>query len=318
MTHVFISYSHSDTEYLKQIVDYLTNNNIAIWYDANLEGGDDWRDEITIAIDEAFAMLIVISENAMHSHYCTYEWSYGMGTGMPIIPLIFEDINITEIHAPLRNKQFVDCTVRIPDIIKTRLDSFQQEPIDVIYLRRKITEAIMPFRIYMHTLAWYRSLPLSTSQTKRTSQDLGMVTRDYSVKLYFDILPELITIRSHAFTSKLRRHVRSLTEAIHEIHDALQVAVFDAQIQHSEQQRLLRKIDVEYQEKLEPIIVLATERSELFDTYIEYLNTSNQKRPNPFHKMDVRILLGVYLNDKEQEQILTLIDNVLDYLYPRN
>ncbi|MEO1288703.1 MAG: toll/interleukin-1 receptor domain-containing protein [Chloroflexota bacterium] len=90
MSHIFISYAHADRHHLDQLLDWFKENDFAeheIWYDA-IEGGDNWRDEISASLDEAYAVLIIITENSMESHYCTYEWSYALGQGIPLIPLL--------------------------------------------------------------------------------------------------------------------------------------------------------------------------------------------------------------------------------------
>jgi hypothetical protein len=322
MSHVFISYNHIDTTQLNTLVHYLTENNINIWYDAHLEGGDNWRDEISVAIDEAYAMVIIVTQNMLNSHYCTYEWSYGMGTGIPVIPLIFEDVNITEIHAPLRNKQFVNCTKAVPEVVKTRLSELQREPIDVTYLRQKITKTIMTFRILMVTLIWYRNLPLPTNEKRKQSQGLGVRARDEAANLYLEILPEQMTIQSHAFTLRLKRLCRDLLDGIHQIHDELHTIVLETQLNLGEQNRLFEDMVQNYENMLAPLIndIAITETP--FTEYMKFLNSIQSQSPNSSnnmsnHNMSKDFLFGVYLNDKDQLKLNRLINDVLEYLYPR-
>lgn len=318
MTHVFISYSHKDFEQRNSLIEYLTQAEFKLWYDERLEGGDDWRDEITTAIDEAYAILLVVTENAMNSHYCTYEWAYALGTGAPVIPLIFEDISVVKIHAPLRSRQFINCVDGIPQTLGQRLLTFRQEPIDVIYLKRKIMDAIMPFSIFINTLLWLGKVPtLSTSRQKRFSHALAMRARDEAAKLHFDVLPELMTDKSHAFTSKLKRSTRSLIDGLQETYELLHATLSDPYVNLGHEM-INQQLKQHYQEHLQDAVVHTVESSELFSKYIEYLETTLTNKPDPFNDMDIHFLLGLYLDDKDQDTVITLIGKVTNHLYPKN
>ena len=76
MSHIFISYTHADKSHLDNLVAWLRNNGFAeheLWYDHNIQGGSNWRDEINSALDEAFAILVIVTANSANSLYCTYE-----------------------------------------------------------------------------------------------------------------------------------------------------------------------------------------------------------------------------------------------------
>lgn len=319
MSHVFISYSHKDTEQRNALNNYLSERGMPIWYDERLEGGDDWRDEISTAIDEAFVVLLIVTGNAMNSHYCTYEWAYALGTGAPVIPLIFENINFMEVHAPLRNKQFINCTNTIPESLVQRLLNFRQEPIDVIYLKRKMMDAIMPFHILINTLFWISTLPAPVAiQQRKIFHALAMRARDEAAKLHFDTLPELMTDKSHAFTSKLKRSTRLLIDKVQNVYELLQENLDDVIANKKTQENIIQQLDRNIQTELEDLISATVEHSELLAKYTDYLELSKTKRADPFSDMDIHILFGLYLDEKDQETVIKLISRVVNNLYPKS
>ena len=72
-THVFISYSHQDEQHLEALIAKLKEAGIASWSDEYIDGGRDWRDEIDIALEESFAVVVIVTPSAMCSRYVTYE-----------------------------------------------------------------------------------------------------------------------------------------------------------------------------------------------------------------------------------------------------
>lgn len=90
MSYVFISYNHIDTFHATKLAKLLEEVNISTWMDTkNITLGKEWRQEIDDAIRKAFAVIVVWTPNAS-SPYITYEWSFALGAGIEVIPLVFE------------------------------------------------------------------------------------------------------------------------------------------------------------------------------------------------------------------------------------
>src|SRR6266496_3529745 len=141
MSHVFVSYAHEDKVYLDKLLAWFHEKTFPeqeIWYDTHIEGGNNWRDEIAAALDEAYALVVIVTANSVKSVYCTYEWAYGLGQGMPILPLIFDDVSIADVPPPLASKQFTNCKVAIPDNFKEQLRRFKSVPPPIAALNKKI------------------------------------------------------------------------------------------------------------------------------------------------------------------------------------
>lgn len=114
MSHVFISYKHGDFEvsdFLHQLEDTAKSAGITIWRDTNIRAGENWEIEIDSAIDDCFALLLILSENVTESQYVTYEWTRALISGKPVIPLHLSEKSL--LHPRLEKTQYIDFTQNI-------------------------------------------------------------------------------------------------------------------------------------------------------------------------------------------------------------
>lgn len=110
MSHIFISYAHSDNDFVELLRIKLNEAKIPTWVDhSSLKAGTDWRASIDTAISDSLAIVLVMSPDSLGSHYVTYEWSFAHGLGKPIIPLMYSE---TPFHAMLSTLQYLDFTHR--------------------------------------------------------------------------------------------------------------------------------------------------------------------------------------------------------------
>lgn len=70
---IFISYSHSDKEFLDRLLVHLRplqkQGMLELWADTHLRAGDKWRDEIQKALDRATAAVLIISADFLASDF---------------------------------------------------------------------------------------------------------------------------------------------------------------------------------------------------------------------------------------------------------
>lgn len=93
MSHIFISHSHDDSVFVQELAKELSSARILYWLDTDfLYAGDYWEKEIDTAIENALAVLLVMSPSAKQSEYVTYEWAYAFGVGTKIIPIYLETV----------------------------------------------------------------------------------------------------------------------------------------------------------------------------------------------------------------------------------
>lgn len=157
MTHIFISYSHSDKTHLATVTNWLAENNFSptlVWYDKQLEAGSNWRDEIADALDQAFVVLVIVTKNSVKSVYCTYEWAYAMGQGIPVLPLVLDELTVAEAPSPLLSKQFVNCLDGIPTYLKQQIEQLKTTPPQMAAINRIIYETVLDTHRRFFILCW--------------------------------------------------------------------------------------------------------------------------------------------------------------------
>ncbi len=79
--------------------------------DEDIRPGKEWKVEIDTAIEECTATIVLITLKSLVSPYVTYEWSYALGKGKVVIPVILEMPDPTnrrhpKIHPKLQDRQY--------------------------------------------------------------------------------------------------------------------------------------------------------------------------------------------------------------------
>lgn len=214
MSHIFFSYAHSDKEYLDKLVSWLQDNGFnehELWYDRHIEGGNNWRDEIATALDEAFAVVVIVTANSAKSLYCTFEWAYAMGQGIPILPLVFDDVSIADVPTPLTSKQFTDCTDTIPDFLNERLRRLKSTPPQVAAINKLVYEIIYDTHRQFFILGWIGD-GLIAFDLGSKEDVIDHFTRKATEA--YQSLQELMTEKAFAFSGKQHRHCWQLIDIL--------------------------------------------------------------------------------------------------------
>lgn len=96
---VFISYSHADREHLARLRIHLRpferKGLVEVWVDTRLETGDEWREEISDAIDRASVAVLLISADFLASDFISDNelpplLAAAQEEGVRIIPVILK------------------------------------------------------------------------------------------------------------------------------------------------------------------------------------------------------------------------------------
>ena len=111
---IFVSYARSDgkeiaAELRRRLQD---EHGFPLWQDlADMEGGRDWWQQITEAIDHVEFLVLVMTPAALGSEYVRREWRYARQQGRCVIPVIgAEGIDFTVLSGWMRRSHFVDPT----------------------------------------------------------------------------------------------------------------------------------------------------------------------------------------------------------------
>jgi HEAT repeat protein len=106
--HVFISYKQEDIDFAMDVAARLEQVGFQTWADYKIGAGEEWRTAIDMAIKNSFALIVIMTPEAKASEYVTYEWAFGWGVGLRVIPVMLRQ---TVMHPRLEALQFLDFTL---------------------------------------------------------------------------------------------------------------------------------------------------------------------------------------------------------------
>jgi formylglycine-generating enzyme required for sulfatase activity len=101
MAGVFISYSHRDLEIARVLHDSFSAAGIVCWRDERwLQTGDDYAEEITKAIRDCDALVLLLSPASNSSDYVAIEAALAHRFNRPIFPILVEGTDIGDRLLP--------------------------------------------------------------------------------------------------------------------------------------------------------------------------------------------------------------------------
>ena len=97
--NLFISYSHSDKDYLREFKKHLApiinKGLVSLWVDQNIRPGDEFQTEIDGALSDSDLICLLVSSNFLSSDACLEEKAEAVklkkSKGVPVIPIILSD-----------------------------------------------------------------------------------------------------------------------------------------------------------------------------------------------------------------------------------
>ncbi|HOY77069.1 MAG TPA: toll/interleukin-1 receptor domain-containing protein [Hyphomonadaceae bacterium] len=88
---IFISYRRSDRELVATVVRRLEARGVGVWYDAEIEGGADWRETIVEALTHSDMLAIFFSEECNNSRQLKKELAVADQLAKPVVPILIEN-----------------------------------------------------------------------------------------------------------------------------------------------------------------------------------------------------------------------------------
>ena len=97
---IFISYNHSDKKFVDLLAYQLVQRHVNVWLDRwELSVGDTILEKVQEAIDGSSALLVVLSQNSVHSEWCKKEINAGLLKELEekrvvVLPVLLDDCDI--------------------------------------------------------------------------------------------------------------------------------------------------------------------------------------------------------------------------------
>jgi hypothetical protein len=88
MSHIFISYSRSDIDYVKKLEQRLVSEGFSVWRDNHIRTGDAWWQVVKNNLRDAAVMLVVMTETAASSTWVLRETAIADFLEKPVFPLL--------------------------------------------------------------------------------------------------------------------------------------------------------------------------------------------------------------------------------------
>src|SRR5512133_694353 len=113
MGHIFISYSHKDSEYAHRLADSLQSQGFDVWIDARLDYGSHWPVELQKQLDSCDAFILIMSPHSYDSEWVQSELQRAKRKLKPIFPLLLDG---DETWLSVESTQYYDVRQgRVPD-----------------------------------------------------------------------------------------------------------------------------------------------------------------------------------------------------------
>jgi HEAT repeat protein len=143
--HVFVAYKHEEKPFVDALIRQVQEAGFQVWVDMEqLRAGENWREEINIAIKDSFAVIVIITPDAKISEYVTYEWAFAQGANIKVIPIMLRET--FKMHPQLELLQYLDFTdqSRYPwDKLIQRLSEIQgAKPLQTVTVSRDAPPAV--------------------------------------------------------------------------------------------------------------------------------------------------------------------------------
>ena len=88
--HVFISYSHDDSDYAHRLEAALRQRGFAVWIDDRIDYGTRWPQVIEESLDACTALILLMSSHATGSNWVQNELARAQAKRKAVLPLLLE------------------------------------------------------------------------------------------------------------------------------------------------------------------------------------------------------------------------------------
>lgn len=98
LNDIFLSYQWDSQQEVLKLKEFLIKNGYQVWMDlTGLSGGDTLTEKLAEAISNSKIVICCITRKYAKSTMCRKEIHFAINEGKPLIPLMFEDVKISEL-----------------------------------------------------------------------------------------------------------------------------------------------------------------------------------------------------------------------------
>lgn len=109
--HIFLSYSHNDTDIMERVCESLRAVGLTVWTDEGIKPGTPlWKDSIEEAIEKTGCLVVILSPEAKKSKWVKRELEYAEIQEKPIIPLLGKGEIKNAVPFAIIGMQLIDIT----------------------------------------------------------------------------------------------------------------------------------------------------------------------------------------------------------------
>lgn len=112
MGYVFINYASRDRQFASRIVADLNRSGIETWFDAVDLGVGNFLNVLGKAVDEADAMIVVVSKNSIPSEWVKLELNYALSKQLSVVSIAIDDSDADALSPFLKLRQIIDASNR--------------------------------------------------------------------------------------------------------------------------------------------------------------------------------------------------------------
>jgi hypothetical protein len=105
MAHIFISYSHKDSNYAHQLAKALEQKGFSVWIDDRIDYGSQWPLVIEEHVDKCVAFVVIMTPRSKESSWVQNELSRAQRKKKTVFPLLLEG---SEPWLAVEATQYVD------------------------------------------------------------------------------------------------------------------------------------------------------------------------------------------------------------------
>lgn len=105
---VFVSYSHTDHEWVQEFVDELTTKGIDAWlFDKQIAVGEPIADKLENALRSSDTLVIIFGPDSLNSPAVFFELGVALGVGKRVIAVVDRGVLLADLPETIRTRRFV-------------------------------------------------------------------------------------------------------------------------------------------------------------------------------------------------------------------